>query len=396
MALAVVCSVSASLGADFPIDEITVVSMPFGDDLYIAGGKVVVTEPVTGDLLAAGGSLIINGPVDGDLQAAGGSLILNGAVGDDLRVAGGDITLVSNVGGDIVVYGGSVTIPPGVEVKGNAIIGSGALYLGGTIMGDLRVDAGRVDFSGIVHGDARFYGDEQIKLNGRIDGETVVTARNVTLGSAAGFGKDVVYWRKRGELDFGQTSVGGQVRFAPELKRDEPGGARLSKERVVRKGLGAAFSLFFFGTFLSGILAVAIGVLLFKRTFREAGEVLHITFWKGLGVGILTYLLLPVTALIAMFTLVGIPIGLLLLTLFAFSVIFGRVITAIAFAAWIERRRAGQWSAGRLMLAAMGLFAVIKLAGLVPFLGWVLVLLATLAGYGALVAALLDSRREMF
>lgn len=396
IAFAVVYSASASLGADIQVDEITVVSLPFGDDLYIAGGKVVVTEQVTGDLLAVGGSLIVNGPVGADLQAAGGSLIINGPVGDDLRIAGGDVTLVSAVGGDVMIYGGSVTIPNGVVIEGDAVLGSGALHLGGTIMGDLKVDAGIVDFSGIVHGDARLYGDEKISLDGRIEGNTIVTARNVTLGPGAGFGRDVVYWRKDGEMDFRQTSVGGQARFAPELKRDEPHGSGLSRERMVRKGLGTAFSLFFFGTLLSGILAIAIGVLLFKKTFREAGEVLHITFWKGLGVGILTYLLLPVSAVIAMFTLVGIPVGLLLLALFVFSVVFGRVITAIAFAAWIERRRAGQWSAGRLMLAAIGLFVVIKLVGLVPFLGWVVVLLATLAGYGALVAALLESRREMY
>ena len=97
-----------------------------------------------------------------------------------------------------------------------------------------------------------------------------------------------------------------------------------------------------------------------------------------------------------MFTLIGIPVGLLIMALFLFSVIFGRVIAAMAFAAWMERRRVAQWSTGRLMLASIGFFILFKLLNLIPFLGWVIVLLATFAGYGALVISLADKRRTRY
>ena len=387
---------STSPAADFRSEDVTVISLPFSDDLYVAGGKIVVTEPVAGDLLAAGGSLIVNGPVGADLQAAGGSLIVNGAVGDDLRLAGGDVTIASRIGGDLLVFGGSVTIPSGVVVEGDAVVGSGTLHLGGTIGGDLKVDAGTVNFSGVVKGNARFYVDNQVNFNGRIEGKTVLASRDIILGPAAVFENDLVYWRQDGEMDFDQVPVRGEVRFAPELEREEPRDTMHGKERAIRKGLAAVFSVFFFGTLLSGILAIVLAVFLFNRTIREAGEVLHLAFWKGLGVGVLAYVLLPIAAIIAMFTLVGIPIGLLIMAFFVFSVIFGRVITAMAFAAWMERRQAASWSTGRFILAAMGLFVVIKLVSLIPFIGWITVLLATLAGYGALVTALLEGRRSAF
>jgi cytoskeletal protein CcmA (bactofilin family) len=386
----------ASPSSGSQTDNITVVSLPFNNDLYIAGGSIVVTEKVDGDLLAAGGSLVVNAPIGADLQAAGGTVIINDAVGDDIRAVGGEVTLASSVGGDVLIYGGSVTIPAGVEVKGDAILGSGTLHLGGTVHGNLRVDAGTANFSGTVLGDAQFYGDDQVKISGQVDGDTVFAAREVILGPNAAFRGDVVYWSSDGEIDFGQVPVAGNILFDPELEREEPRGVSHGKEIVSPKGIAAVFSVFFFGTLLSGILAIAVGTILFRRTVREAGDVLHLSFWKGFGVGILTYLLLPVAAVIAMLTLVGIPIGLVLLTLFLFSLFFGRVITAMVFAAWVERRKTAQWSLGRLMLAAMGLFLVLKLAALVPFLGWFIVLLATLAGYGALVVALLESRKSTF
>jgi len=380
--------------ADFKSGDFTVVSLPLSNDLYITGSKVLVTKPVAGDLLAAGGSIIVNGAVGADVMAAGGSVILNGPVGDDLRAAGGDITLAANVNGDVLLFGGSVTIPSGVVVKGDAIVGGGKVQIGGTIRGNLKVHAGTVDFSGVVQGNARFYADEQITLNGSVRGDTTFAAGRAVLGKDAGFGKNVVYWRQDGEMDFGEVPVTGQVRFAPELRRERHRGTGIGKDNVFRRGLAAAFGAFFFGTLLSGLLAIVLGVLLFKRTFREAGEVLHRTFWKGLGTGVLTYILLPVVAVIAMFTLIGLPVGLFLLLLFAFSLVFGKVIAATAFAAWMERRQVAHWGSGKLMLAAGGFFILLKLVGMVPFLGWVLVLLSVFAGYGALVAALLENRRH--
>lgn len=387
--LALFCSPSISIAADHQKGNPSVISLPFSNDLYIAGGNVVVTDPVAGDLLAAGGSVIINSPVGADLMAAGGSLIVNSAVGDDLRAAGGDITLSSDIGGDVMILGGSVTIPSGVVVEGDVLVGAGTLHLGGTVRGDMRVDGGTVNFSGVVQGNAEFYAEEQVSLNGRIEGDTSFAARDVSLGQSAGFGGNVDYWTQDGEMDFRSIPVAGSAQYNPELRRHKP-----HHEGSARRGMAAALGALFFGTLLSGILATVLGVLLFKGTFREAGEVLHQNFWKGLGIGIFTYLVLPIAAVLILLTLIGIPVGLLFLALFLFSVIFGRVIAAMAFAAWMERRKVTTWSTGRLMLASIGFFILLKLVNLVPFLGWVAVLLATFAGYGALVISLAERRRS--
>ena len=224
---------STSPAAELHNGDFTVLSLPFGDDLYITGGKIVVTEPVAGDLLAAGGSVIINGPVGADLMAAGGNLIIHSAVGDDLRAAGGDITLASNIGGDVLIYGGSVTIPSGVVVEGDTIVGAGTLHLGGIIRGDLRVDGGTVTFSGVVQGDALIYAEKHISINGRIEGNTSFAAPDVVLGQNADFGKNIAYWTQDGEMDFGETPVAGEVQYNPELRREKSHGTGLRPERAV-------------------------------------------------------------------------------------------------------------------------------------------------------------------
>lgn len=149
---------------------------------------------------------------------------------------------------------------------------------------------------------------------------------------------------------------------------------------------------FFFGTLLSGMLVIVLSILLFKGVFRLAGETLYRSYWQSTGVGLLILLVLPLAGLLAMVTVLGIPVGMLLMTAFAFSLIFGRVIAAMTFAAWLERRRVAEWSTGRLMLVSVGLYAAIKLVTVIPFIGWLAALLAVLAGYGALVMGIWRAR----
>jgi hypothetical protein len=394
--LGVITTVLLSAGlcpaAGFKSGDVIVVSLPFGDDLYVAGGKVVVAEPVAGDLLAAGGNMILNGSVGGDLQIAGGSLILNSAVEDDVRAVGGEIVFTSTAGGDLIAYGGDVTIPTGAVVNGDVVVGAGNLHLGGTVRGNLRVHAGSLDLSGTVLGDANLYGTDKVHLKGRIEGETVLVGREIELAPGASFGKGVTYWRKDGEMDFGLAPVGGQLRFDPELMIKEKAELPFPSERQVKRGLAAAMGGLFIGTFLSGIVVIVLAILLMKGVFREAGDVLYRSYLKSTGVGFLVLLLLPLVGFLALITVVGIPLGMLILVIFAFSLLFGRVITAVAFAAWIERRRSAEWGTGRLLLVSIGLFAAIKLVSLAPFIGWLVVLFVVCAGYGSLVLSLWRTR----
>jgi cytoskeletal protein CcmA (bactofilin family) len=388
MIAALILSAGLCPAAGFEGGDVVVVSIPIGDDLYVAGGKVILSEPAAGDVVAAGGSLIINGPVGADLQVAGGSLLVNSPVKDDLRAAVGDMVLSSTVGGDLVVFGGNVTIPAGAVVEGDAVIAAGSLHLGGIVRGDLLVNVGSLDLTGTVQGDAKLYAADEININGSVQGDTIFTGPEAKLGPGARFGKDVSYWREGGEIDFGQVPVGGQVLFNPELKGKGGHYTNISAKRHVDRGSKG----FFFGTMLSGILVIVLSVLLFKGIFRLAGEALHRSYWQSTGIGILVYLLLPLAGFLAFITVLGIPVGMLLLALFAFSLIFGAVIAAMAFAAWLERRRVAEWSTGRLLLVSIGLYIAIKLLSVVPFIGWLAALFVVLAGYGALVLGLWRAR----
>ena len=282
-----------------------------------------------------------------------------------------------------------MTIPAGAVVEGDVIIGAGNLHLGGTVRGDLLVYAGTVNLTGTVQGDATLHVSERITISGQVQGDTVFTGPEAKLGPAARFDGNVSYWVEGGELDFGRVTVGGQVRFDPELK-----GKMDKYGHPHDKGWKAGgITGFFFATLLSGMVVIALSVVLLKGTFRLAGETLHSSYLQSTGVGLLACLLLPLAAILAFVTVLGIPVGMVLMTMFVFSLLFGRVVAAMTFAAGLERRQGAQWSTGRLVLVSIGIYAAIKVVSVIPLIGWVAVLLAVLAGYGSLLLGLWNRRK---
>ena len=182
--------------------------------------------------------------------------------------------------------------------------------------------------------------------------------------------------------------VSGQVTFKPELRRKTAVQSSISRDYQVKKGTRG----YFIGTLLSGMLVIVLAVTLMGGVFRKAGEALHSSYWQSTGIGILAFILPPIVGFLALLTILGIPMGMLVLAIFAFSLVFARVIAAMAFAAWLERRKVSEWSTGRLMLVSLGLYAGIKIVSMVPFIGWLVVLFVVLAGYGALVLGLWERR----
>ena len=147
------------------------------DDLYVAGGEVIIDGTVEGDLVVAGGYVEINGVVMGDLLAMGGAVVIAGTVQDDVRATGGAVVLSGTVGDDFVAaagggWPGAMAMPmmsstvggrqvpqglqmtSGSSVGGDAFVAAGQGVIAGSIGSRLAAGMGTLTFSGRVAGDA--------------------------------------------------------------------------------------------------------------------------------------------------------------------------------------------------------------------------------------------------
>lgn len=361
-------------------EEHVAISIPINDDLYAAGGSVTVGEQVDGDVIAAAGDIKIEEAVKEDVSAAGGTVIVNAAVGDDVRVAGGDVSILSTVGGDVIAMGGRVTIGEESIVNGDVIVMGGDITIDGTVRGDLTVYGGQVRIDGTVEGTTHVESDH-VMAGGTFNGETTFAAVNLGIGLDANFNENVSYWTENGEMDFGETLAAGKTAtYDPELRgMDLPNEAKAAGALAIFVGVISLFSV------LSGALIIFLLVLATNKIFPALAQTVDKQPLWTLFLGTMFFICTPILSVFLMVTIVGIPLGLYGLMIFAFSLYFAKIFTAMMCAKWIQLRSGKKWNKPIFFLLSLLLFIALKILTIIPILGWLLQAILIFMTFGALL-----------
>ena len=256
---------------------------------------------------------------------------------------------------DHVVITGGVVVPAG-QTAGDVVVLDGTVTIAGHVMGDVVSVAGPV------------------RLSGRVDGDLIAVSDRAFLGSTAHVG---------GDLRYGDES--------PVLARGASVDGKISNEDWAdsANGWGWVSALAWWvavsvSTLIVGVLLVWLAPGALYAAERAVRERLGAT----VGWGVVIAIGLPVLAILALVTLVGIPFGVALL-LAAIPVL----VVAYATAAWIVGRRvlrsrsASRWAA---LFAGWG---ILRVLALIPIAGALVGLAATVVGLGALAVALWRARR---
>lgn len=273
-----------AVGADEPG---TAVAAP-GDDRFAAGATVELLEPVGGDAFLAGGLVESNASIEGDAVIAGGTVAVRATVGDDLFVAGGQVEVDALVSGDVRIAAGRVRIAPESRVEGDVTIAAGEVTLAGNVAGDVQV-----------------YADQL----------------TVTPGTRIG-GK--LSWRTSQPVNLPpDVSVEGGVAPDNDPAEDATDGQADDRRRASdTAGIGWLW--------LAGLLGVGwLLVLGFAQFSRRTTRILTERPWAGMGVGLLVLAGVPAVVLALAVTLVGIPLALIMLMLYAATLIAAWVVGAL-------------------------------------------------------------------
>jgi hypothetical protein len=330
-----------------------------GADRFVSGCPVSVERPVTGDLIAAGCDVDVLAEVDGDLVVVGGNLRLAAPVKQSLYAAGGKISIESEVRRNVRVGGGRVEIAPNAKIGGNVTIGGGEVEIDGAIGGYLEVGGGSV------------------RINGPVAGDVEVGAGEVELGPDA---------RIEGKLSYESgdeiaRDPAAQVRGGLErIEREErwPAWQHASHDRAA--GHGWLWSL--------GLLAIAaILAAALPYFYLGVAQTARMRWPLSLLIGFVVVVCVPVVAVLAIVTLVGIPLALALIALYFVLLLAGYVSAGIALGELVLQRwgAARAASTGWRIAAAVLAVLVMSLAGRTPFVGSLITLAAVLMGIGALL-----------
>lgn len=350
-----------------------IINQAVHEDLYIAGGTVTINAPIYGDLIIAGGTVIINDTVSNDILLAAGNVSFNGFVGDDIRCAGGNLHISKNVTGDVVIAGGTVLIDKQVTI-GGLLSSGGDITIEGNVNGAIKAVFGTLVLNGNIAKDIDCRGGK-ITINGLINGAAVLAARDIVIGSNAAFNNNVRYWNKKGVLDFKQSLKNGKATFDPSLNI-------LTGEWYY---LGAATILGLLWYLSMVLVLIFIVQYLFSNTMKRAANTVFENALKSLGYGFIFLIGVPVLAVVAFATIIGVPVGLLLIIGYIILLLLATIITAVVAANWFNSRNNYKWKYWHIVFVAFGIFILLKIISSAPFVGWLAIILLVCISFGGIL-----------
>ena len=339
-------------------DELIVKKGLLRGDQYLAGGTVDVHGKVEGDLIMAGAQAGLDGIVTGDVAAVGALVHVGGIVGDDVRVLGGRVIVQGTVGDGLLAGGGEITLTRGTRVGGNAILG-----------GRRVTDLGDVDGDLLAAG-------QYVEIAGDVRGRTTIRAEEVVIGPKARlYGDLVVRSPNPPRIADGAQIVGKVVLDAPPA----PGFAKWLGGVAWAAGLQL------------GLLLVAWAWMFFAPRLSREAAVLE---WRKMGlvqgIGFAVVFGLPLVAVLLAITVVGIPLAIGVVAIWAVLLLAGYASTAICLGNWLRERRGGGLSNARLeesLLWTLLALLLLRAAEAIPWIGPVVTAGAVFFGAGAVARA---------
>jgi cytoskeletal protein CcmA (bactofilin family) len=346
---------------------------------------VTLTGSHSGMQFLAGRSVRIDAEVDDDVFAAGRSVRFDGARMHNAITAGYTVAFERSTARDMIALAGVMDVAG--EVQDDLVAAGRRLRIGktGSVGGDARLAARSIELDGRIGGSVRAVA-RRITVSGLIEGKADFMAERIVIAPGARIAGDLIYRSERRPEIAEGASIGGTV------QQIEPDFPTLRKIAWSLLGIGLAFAL-----------ACALGVLLLGAAVQfvvpglmdAAANRLQQEPWLMLGRGVALLLLLPLVAGLLLATLVGIPLGVVLLFSFFLFLALGLVAAAYSVGRWIGSglgRPTAANMGGRILWTLAGL-VVIGAISLVTFVGLIILLVAVSAGLAAVAAQVWNELR---
>lgn len=402
------------------------------DDLYLQGNEVLVAGKVHGMLFAVGESVTIasSAEVDNDIFILGKNVVVekDAKISGNLFTVGQNVVVQSNILSNLVVgsvtldlpsaiiveknvfFGGfHVSLAEGSVVKDNFYAGCYQISIAGDIEENLRVSAISVDLSGIVKKNAEIMidasGDDEgirilVPYMQQFNIPELLPTGLVVSGNASINGKLIYTSAKSLEENLKNLPLGGVIENLPENTETEAA----SKNNIVQKN-----------PFLSRILRMvrqSIGFLLFAFLTWRFGkhylyEAVHYATNKPLqalgsgflsilvvyiGAMVISFILILVSLLFRFFTLnqlgaylffLGISCIIISLVFMSILIMYGSKLVVAYWAGKFLIKNSFKREYKEVWYLVTGIILYLIL-NLIPVLGWIIGVVISLIGIGAI------------
>ena len=340
-------------------------------------------ETIVGSLFATGETVQIDGVVEGDVFCAGKTILVKGSIGGDVICAGQTIEVDGTVAGSVRVAGQTVVV--------NGYIGRNVTGLGQTITigsasivnGDLISAGQTITFGGVVRQGLAAAGDT-VLVNGSIGGDTNFAVNRLQLGETAKISGTLTYESDKDAVIATGASVGTIVK---QPMRKDGENWQNGKGRFP-KMLGAMrkpWPVSAVGSIITFFLLSVVFIFLFPGKTERVVDMIATYPARSVIMGLLAFIITPIVFVTLVITIIGIPLAILLILLFALMAFVSKLFVAL----WVGRKIQSSFMKKKgenwYLAAAIGV-TVSYLVFHLPYVGWLISLIAILIGMGGMVS----------
>ena len=347
-------------GADYRGNERILISAndSLSTDLFSGSRYMDILGVVNGDVFSGCQRMNVEGEITEDFFAGAQEINIRGKIRDNAICAAQTITIDGEIGGDLIVFGAEVRITQRTHIKGNVFVGSGAFIL----------DGGKID--GWVRG-----GGGDLYLNGSV-GDTV----NL----------------KAGHVRFGPTygaPMGTRLTLKKDLDLNTLENRPVNLTVIVKKNKAFYQKGYFYWTIITMFIVGLLISLIFKNFTYNILNASEKNILKNTGIGFLSLIVIPLTILILAILVLTIPAALILLAIFLILLYLSSIFTGLYIGKYVLELLGNKEERLNLVLPLIvGLLAIVLLSKL-PFIGWLIKLLAVSFGMGSFLMYLFGLKK---
>jgi cytoskeletal protein CcmA (bactofilin family) len=328
-------------------------------NLYAAGNTITIDGTVSGDLIAAAQTVTVNGRVEGDIIVAAQNITVNGEVGGNIRVIGTAVTLNGPVARNVNAFGSNIILGATSDIGWDAYVVGSNLESRGNIDGDLSGNVGRALINGKIGKDVNLtISDTNLNQGLTISPEAVITG-------------NISYTSKNPAQISETAKVGGKV-----------------DQQMPKTNQINWLAIWAWARVYSIFCALVVGLVLIflgKNITTKILNKIEDKPYKMLVPGLILMFILPPIALVLMFTIIGIPLALIIIAWWLIMIYLARIFTAILVGQTIlESLRKKNKDNVKLIWSLILGVIICWLLFSIPFIGWIISLVAIWLGLGAI------------
>lgn len=325
--------------------------------LTIAGDNEIITEDVDGALLITGNNVTVDADVNGIILGAGNQVVINGQVSGPAFLAGNGVSF-NGQGEDVFMAGNTITVGPDAEVSRDAFLAGSTVSINSAIGRDI------------------FVGSESLNLSSEVgrDAYLGLPAEGINFSGEGQIRGDLTYSSERRNEQV-EENVDGEVTFVEQRPAQDYEPSQQAKVAT------------FFWKLIGAVLSAWLIWWIANRLTNYRWMLLRTdtrNVWLTLAIGLASLIVWPIVTILMLVTTVLVLPSFIMGALYLALILLGMT----KLSAMIEQNYLSQrFSRIRYprVLAFLTTFIVLYLVAQLPYVGWIVGLVAAAYGVGIAV-----------